>query len=588
MTRTSSAVHVATTKRKYKGKVYQSFLLRRSYRDGKKVKHETVGNVSHLPMHVIDLIRRALKGESFVCAEESFECVRSLPHGHVVAVLGTLKKLGLDKIIASRRSRMRDLVMAMIVARIIDPRSKLAIARGLSEQTAFSTLGEVLSVVSASEDELYAAMDWLLPRQNKIEEQLARRHLADGTLVLYDVTSSYFEGRTCPLAKLGHNRDGKKGKLQIVIGLLCSREGRPVAVEVFDGNTGDPTTVVPQIEKIRERFGLTRVVLVGDRGMITSARIREDLATVEGLGWITAIRAPAIRTLLRKGAVERSLFDEVDLAEISSEDYPGERLIVCRNPLLAAERARKRKELLEATEQELEKIVVATQRKSRRLKGEDKIALRVGKVRNKYKMGKHFELEITSDSFGYHRKVEQIAEEASLDGFYVIRTNVPAEELGPTETVTVYKGLSVVERAFRSMKTMDLKVRPIHHRLVDRVRSHVLLCMLAYYVEWHMRQALAPVLFDDHEREAAEQARRSIVAPAQRSKAAKRKASSKRCDSACSHERAGGKIPQASQHMGFRVCKRRNFRLTMPVALMPFPSTMADNVVCDLCRGSAR
>jgi len=530
MTRTSSAVHVATTKRKYKGKVYQSFLLRRSYRDGKKVKHETVGNLSHLPMHVIDLIRRALKGESFVCAEESFECVRSLPHGHVVAVLGTLKKLGLDKIIASRRSRMRDLVMAMIVARIIDPRSKLAIARGLSEQTAFSTLGEVLSVVSASEDELYAAMDWLLPRQNKIEEQLARRHLADGTLVLYDVTSSYFEGRTCPLAKLGHNRDGKKGKLQIVIGLLCSREGRPVAVEVFDGNTGDPTTVVPQIEKIRERFGLTRVVLVGDRGMITSARIREDLATVEGLGWITAIRAPAIRTLLRKGAVERSLFDEVDLAEISSEDYPGERLIVCRNPLLAAERARKRKELLEATEQELEKIVVATQRKSRRLKGEDKIALRVGKVRNKYKMGKHFELEITSDSFGYHRKVEQIAEEASLDGFYVIRTNVPAEELGPTETVTVYKGLSVVERAFRSMKTMDLKVRPIHHRLVDRVRSHVLLCMLAYYVEWHMRQALAPVLFDDHEREAAEQARRSIVAPAQRSKAAMRKASSKRCE----------------------------------------------------------
>jgi transposase len=530
MTRTSSAVHVATTKRKYKGKVYQSFLLRRSYRDGKKVKHETVGNVSHLPMHVIDLIRRALKGESFVCAEESFECVRSLPHGHVVAVLGTLKKLGLDKIIASRRSRMRDLVMAMIVARIIDPRSKLAIARGLSEQTAFSTLGEVLGVASAGEDELYAAMDWLLPRQNKIEEQLARRHLADGTLVLYDVTSSYFEGRTCPLAKLGHNRDGKKGKLQIVIGLLCSREGRPVAVEVFDGNTGDPTTVVPQIEKIRERFGLTRVVLVGDRGMITSARIREDLATVEGLGWITAIRAPAIRTLLRKGAVERSLFDEVDLAEISSEDYPGERLIVCRNPLLAAERARKRKELLEATEQELEKIVVATQRKSRRLKGEDKIALRVGKVRNKYKMGKHFELEITSDSFGYHRKVEQIAEEASLDGFYVIRTNVPAEELGPTETVTVYKGLSVVERAFRSMKTMDLKVRPIHHRLVDRVRSHVLLCMLAYYVEWHMRQALAPVLFDDHEREAAEQARRSIVAPAQRSKAAMRKASSKRCE----------------------------------------------------------
>jgi len=530
MARRGGAVHVATTTRKRKGKVYHSYLLRRSYRDGKKVKHETVGNLSHLPMPVIDLIRRALKGESFVSAEESFECVRSLPHGHVAAVLGTLKKLGLDQIIASRRSRRRDLVVAMIAARIVDPRSKLAMARGLSEETAFSTLGEVLDVVSASEDELYAAMDWLLPRQEKVEVQLARQHLSDGTLVLYDITSSYFEGRTCPLAKLGHNRDGKRGKLQIVIGLLCSREGHPVAVEVFDGNTGDPTTVASQIAKIRERFGLTRVVLVGDRGMITSARIREDLAPVEGLNWITAIRSSAIRALLKTGAVDRSLFDEVDLAEIASEDYPGERLIVCRNPLLAAERARKRQALLLATERELEKIVVATKRKSRRLKGADKIGLRVGKVRNKYKVGKHFELEITARSFRYHRKTEQIEEEASLDGFYVIRTNVPAKVLGPAETVTVYKGLSVVERAFRSMKTMDLKVRPIHHRLANRVRSHVFLCMLAYYVEWHMRQTLAPVLFDDHEREAAEAARTSIVAPAQRSKAAKKKAWSKRCE----------------------------------------------------------
>jgi hypothetical protein len=301
MAKRGGAIHVATTRRTDKGTVYESHLLRRSFRDGKKVRHETVGNLSHLPGHVIELIRRALKGESFLSAEESFDCVRSLPHGHVAAVLGTLKKLGLDKIIASRRSRMRDLVVAMVVARIIDPRSKLAIARGLSEGTAFSTLAESLDVVSASEEDLYAAMDWLLPRQAAIEARLAERHLANGTLVLYDVTSSYFEGRTCPLARLGHNRDGKKGKLQIVIGLLCTREGQPVAVEVFDGNTGDPTTVASQIAKIRERFGLSEVVLVGDRGMITSARIREDLAPVEGLRWITALRSPAIRTLLRQG-----------------------------------------------------------------------------------------------------------------------------------------------------------------------------------------------------------------------------------------------------------------------------------------------
>jgi len=530
MAKRGGAIHVATTRRAYKGTVYETHLLRRSVREGKKVRHETVGNLSHLPMHVIGLIRRALKGECFLAPEESFDCVRSLPHGHVAAVLGTLKKLGLDKIIASRRSRMRDLVVAMIVARIMDPRSKLAIARGLSADTAFSTLGEVLDVVSASEEDLYAAMDWLLPRQRAIEDRLAERHLADGTLVLYDVTSSYFEGRTCPLARLGHSRDGKKDKLQIVIGLLCTREGQPVAVEVFDGNAGDPTTVASQVAKIRARFGLSDVVLVGDRGMITSARIREDLAPVEGLRWITALRSPAIRTLLRQGAVQRSLFDEVDLAEITSDDYPGERLIVCRNPLLAVERARKRQELLEATERGLEKIVVATKRKTRGLSGADKIGLRVGKVRDKYKVGKHFDLEITETSFRYSRKVDQIEEEASLDGLYVIRTNVAVKTLGATETVRVYKGLSVVEWAFRSMKTMDLKIRPIHHHLTTRVRSHVFLCMLAYYVEWHMRQTLAPVLFDDHERDVAEKARTSIVAPAQRSPAAKKKAQSKTCE----------------------------------------------------------
>jgi len=530
MKRKQGAIHVATTRREYKGKVYESHLLRRSIRDGKKVRHETLGNLSHLPMNIIELIRRALKGETFVSAEESFDCIRSLPHGHVAAALGTLKKLGLDKIIASRRSRMRDLVVAMIVARIIDPRSKLAIARGLAEETAFSTLGETLDVVSASENELYAAMDWLLPYQEAIEKRLAKRHLTDGTLVLYDVTSSYFEGRTCPLASLGHNRDGKKGKLQIVIGLLCARGGEPVAVEVFDGNTGDPTTVASQIEKIQKRFGLTDVVLVGDRGMITSARIREDLAPVDGLRWITALRAPAIRSLLEEGVLNRSLFDEVDLAEIISKDFPGERLVVCRNPLLAAERARKRQELLEATEREFEKIVVATKRKTRRLSGADKIGLKVGKVRNKYKVGKHFDLKITNHAFRYSRKVEKIEEEASLDGFYVIRTNVLAKDLGATETVQIYKGLSVVERAFRSMKTMDLKIRPINHRRATRVRSHVFLCMLAYYVEWHMRQALAPVLFDDHERETAEEMRTSIVAPSQRSHAAKQKAASKTCE----------------------------------------------------------
>jgi hypothetical protein len=425
MAKRGGAIHVATTRRKYKGKVYESHLLRRSIRDGKKVRHETVGNLSHLPVHIIEIIRRALKGETFVCADESFECIRSLPHGHVAAVLGTLRKLGLDRIIASRRTRARDLVLAMIVARIIDPRSKLAMARGLAEDTAFSTLAETLDAVSASEDELYAAMDWLVPRQEAIEERLAKRHLAEGTLVLYDITSSYFEGRTCPLARLGHNRDGRKGKRQIVIGLLCAPAGQPVAVEVFEGNTGDPTTVASQVAKIRERFGLADVVLVGDRGMITSARIREDLAPVDGLRWITALRAPVIRTLLKRGAIERSLFDEVDLAEITSEDFPDERLIVCRNPLLAAERARKRGELLEATERELDKVVAATKRKTRPLRGADKIGLRVGKVRNKYKVGKHFDLEITETSFRYSRKGEQIEEEAALDGLYVIRDERP-------------------------------------------------------------------------------------------------------------------------------------------------------------------
>ena len=529
MARRGGAVHVATTRRKYKGRVYETHLLRRTYREGGKVKHETLGNLSHLPPAAIEAVRLALKGETLVSAESRFEFVRSLPHGHVAAVLESLRDLGLDTLVASRASRERDLVLAMVVARIVAPGSKLATCRGISADTAETSLGEVLGIEDTTEDDLYDAMDWLLPRQARIEDRLAERHL-DNTLVLYDVTSSYFEGRTCPLAKRGYNRDKKQGKLQIVIGLLCSREGHPVAVEVFEGNTGDPATVATQVKKVRKRFGLKRVVLVGDRGMLTDARIREDLDPVEGLSWITALRAPAIKRLATQGAVSRSLFDEADLAEIRSDDFPGERLVVCRNPFLAQERARKREELLRATERELEKIAVATHRTRQRLSGADKIGLRVGKVRNKYKVGKHFELEITDDSFRYWRKEEQIREEAALDGIYVVRTDVPSGEFTAEEAVLTYKSLSVVERAFRSMKTVDLKVRPIHHRKEDRVRAHVFLCMLAYYVEWHMREKLAPLLFDDHDKASAQAARESVVQQAQRSEAAKRKAASKRTD----------------------------------------------------------
>jgi len=527
MARRGGSVHVATTKRRYKGKVYETHLLRRTYRDAGKVKHETVGNLSHLPPQAIEAVRRSLKGEALVASSDAFDCVRSLPHGHVAAVVGTLRKLELHTIVSARRSRARDLVEAMIAARILTPQSKLATSRGLSGDTAETSLGEVLGVGDVEEDDLYDAMDWLLKRQARIEKKLADRHL-DNTLVLYDVTSSYFEGRTCPLAKRGHNRDGKRGKLQIVIGLLCNRDGCPIAVEVFGGNTGDPTTLKPQIDKLRDRFGLERVVLVGDRGMITNARIREDLDPVEGLSWITALRAPAIRRLVAQKAVTRSLFDEADLAEISSEDFPGERLMVCRNPLLADERARKREELLQTTEKELQKISVAVKRERQPLRGKDKIGLRVGQIRNKYKVGKHFDFEIDEDSFTFSRNQERIREEAALDGIYVVRTDVPQGELSAVDTVRLYKSLSVVERAFRTMKTVDLKVRPIYHRKERRVRAHVFLCMLAYYVEWHMRQRLSPLLFDDHDKAEAESARSSIVQKATRSEAAKGKARTKR------------------------------------------------------------
>ncbi|MEA3226438.1 MAG: IS1634 family transposase [Planctomycetota bacterium] len=513
-------------------------LLRESYRHGGKVRKRTLANLTQWPPEVVVGLRALIKGGKVSADGDSdgFEIERSLPHGHVAAVLGVLRSIGLHKIIAPRRCRQRDMVMAMIVARIIDPRSKLATARGLSDETAFTSLGEAFGLGPGrapgriDENDLYAAMDWLLARQRRIEAALAGRHLHDGTLVLYDLSSSYFEGKTCPLAKLGYSRDGKKGTLQIVYGLLCDVEGRPIAIEVFDGNTGDPATLATQVAKLRKQFGLTRVVLVGDRGMITEARIREDLDGIEGFNWITALRGGAIRGLVKAEHLEPSLFDQTDMAEITSPDYPGQRLIVCRNPLLVEKRRHTRQELLEATEQKLAKIVTAVTRTNKPLRGADKIGLRVGRVINHYKVAKHFAVHIGDDSLAYERKVDKIAEEAALDGFYVIRTDVPEAALGAEQTVRAYKGLSKVERAFRRMKTVDLQIRPIHHRTADRVRAHVLLCMLAYYVEWHIRELLAPVLFDDEDPSAGRALQTSPVSPGRRSPGAKRKAATKRTD----------------------------------------------------------
>jgi len=505
-------------------------LLREGIREGKKVRKRTVANLSSWPPEKIESLRLVLRGETVVPVNEAFEIAGTRAHGHVAAALGTLRKLGLDDVIYSRRVRERDLVEAMIVARIIAPCSKLATARGFGQDTRFSTLGELLGVESADENELYRAMDWLVERQGGIEKRLARRHLSEETLVLYDVTSTYFEGRCCPLARLGNSRDGKNDRLQVEFGILSNAEGCPVSVEVFEGNVGDPKTFTAQVQKMRDRFGIKRIVYVGDRGMITEARIREDLRPIDGLDWITALRAPAIRKLVESGSLQLSIFDKTDLGEITDPEYPGERLIVCRNPYLAEERSRKRGELLQATERELGRIAEATRREKRRLKGTENIALRVGKVFNRYKMQKHFIIEIRDDGFFYKRDERNIRLEASLDGIYVIRTSVDAERLNAENTVRAYKNLSALERAFRSMKTVDLKTRPIHHWKADRVRAHIFLCMLAYYVEWHMRKALAPMLFDDEDKEAAEQLRKSIVAPARRSLKAQKKAGTKRTE----------------------------------------------------------
>jgi len=504
-------------------------LLRESFRLNGKVKNRTIANLSHWPPHQVDALRLVLKGASPLgpSLPDSFLISRSLPHGHAAAVLASARNLHLPSILHPLPSRQRDLVLAMIVTRIIDPASKLATARGLHPDTLHSSLGELLHLDSADESELYQAMDWLLPLQPRIEQELAKRQLSNGGLVLYDLTSTYFEGSHCPLAKLGHSRDDKSGKLQIVFGLLTNDKGCPVAVQVFAGNTADPKTVAAQVNKLRLRFALQDVVLVGDRGMITNARIREDLPPSSGIQWISALRANQIQKLAKDGQLQMSLFDKTDLVEIAHPDFPGERLIACFNPLLAEERARKRPALLEATEKQLEKIVVATKRPKRPLRGKQNIGLRAGKILNRYKMGKHFQLRIEEDSFQYERKTANIEREENLDGIYIIRTSVNTETLTSQQVVASYKNLSMVERAFRSLKTVDLHVRPIHHRLPDRVRAHILICMLAYYVEWHMRQLLAPMLFDDDDKPQAQAARTSIVAPAQRSAAAKRKAHTK-------------------------------------------------------------
>jgi transposase len=491
-------------------------LLRQSIREGGKIRKVTLANLSDWPAEQVDNLRRVVKGEALVPVGGAFTILRSLPHGHVAASLGTLRRLGLERVLDRNPSRERDLAVAMIVARVLEPASKLATVRGLEAESSSSSLGACLGLGPVSEDELYAALDWLIERQSQIERQLAARHLKEGSLVLYDLTSTYFQGRHCPLAHYGHSRDERSGNLQIVFGLLTDYEGRPVAVEVFEGNTGDPKTVAAQIEKLRTRFGLERVILVGDRGMLTSARIEQDLKPA-GLDWITALRSTQISQLVDSGVLQLSLFDQQDLAEIAHPDYAGERLIACRNPLLAEERARKRQELLEATEKRLEQLVLATQRRQRPLRGKDKIGLAVGKALGRYKMAKHFELTIEEQSLTYRRKPESIAQEAALDGIYVLRTSVAATAIPAEETVRCYKRLAQVERAFRSLKSVDLKVRPIYHRLADRVRAHVLLCMLAAYVEWHMKQSLTPLLFTDEDPQAGESLRSSVVAPAQRS-----------------------------------------------------------------------
>lgn len=513
----SGSVHVATTERRYKNKVYCTHLLRRTFRVGAEVRHETLGNISHLPEHLVDIIRRSLAGERFLAATDAFQIQRSLPHGHVQAVLGTIRHLGLDTLIASRHCRERDLALAMIAERLLHPCSKLATTRAWHT----TTLAEELGVEDCDEDDLYRAMTWLLKRQAGIEAKLAQRHLPNGAIVLYDVSSSYYEGHTCPLARFGHDRNGKKGRRIIVYGLLTDGEGRPVAIEVYPGNTGDPTTVPDQVEKLRTRFALSRVVLVGDRGMLTETQIGK-LREYPGLGWISALRGPAIRELVESGDLQPSLFDEANLAEIRSAEYPGERLVACFNPLLADERRRKRGELVQATEQELARIGREVARRKRKPLPQAEIALKVGKVLNRFKVAKHFQLTMADGVLKWVRREDAIQREAALDGVYVVRTSEDRRHCSAADAVRRYKSLAQVERAFRCLKGIDLRIRPIHHRSADQVRAHILLCMLAYYVEWHMRRSLAPLLFEDEEL-VRNRRRRDPVAPPEPSSSVQRK-----------------------------------------------------------------
>ena len=512
-------MHVVTTTRRVGEREYTNTLLRRSYREGGKVKKETLANLSRLPPEAIDAIRATLRGEVLVRADGAFEIERSLPAGHVTAALQMARRLGLERLMDRQPSRERDLVLAMICQRAICPASKLATVRAFSQ----STLADELGVADADEDDLYGAMDWLLARQARIEDRLARRHLTDGELVLYDVSSSYFEGRSCELAKLGYSRDQKRGTPQIIYGLLCEKPGRPIAVEVFSGELHDDKTLPSQLAKLKARFGLDRVVVVSDRGMVTKANL--ELLREQESGWITALKAPQIGKLVRDGALQLSLFDQHNLAEITSQDYPDERLVVCRNPLVAADRARKREELLAATERGLEEIAQRVERGT--LQGADQIGLAVGPALKRYRVKKHFQVKITDTTFTYERKTEQITAEATLDGIYVLRTSVTDSELDSGEVVRSYTQLKVIERAFRTLKGPELEIRPIHHRLEDRVRAHVFLCMLAYYLTWHLRQAWAPLLFTDEH----PPTQPDPVAKATRSRSAQRKAQSKRTTS---------------------------------------------------------
>jgi len=514
-------VHVVTTRRLYKGKVYQTHLLRRSYREGATVRNETLANLSHLPAPLVELIRRGLRGETLCSVQERFEVIASRHHGHVDAVLTTMKRLGVERLIASRHSRERELVLAMVAARILAPTSKLATTRWWST----TTLPALLGVSDATEDDCYAAMDWLLVRQGVIEKKLAARHLQEEGLVLYDLSSSYFEGRSCPLAARGHDRDGKRGKLQVNYGLLTSAAGIPVAVSVFKGNTADCSTLLSQVHTVREKFGVRQLALVGDRGMISQKQI-DALRQIDGMQWITALRSEAIRELVEQGHVQLGLFDQRNLFELRHPDYPGERLVACRNPELAQSREHTRQSLLDATVRELD--IVCAMVKRGRLKGAAAIGVRVGKVINKYKVAKHFVLEIGAHAFSYRIDEDNVKREAALDGIYIIRTSLAADTMSAEEAVRSYKQLSNVERAFRCYKTIDLKVRPIHHHVEERVRAHIFLCLLAYYVEWHMIAAWRPLLFCDEDQQAKKT--RDPVAPATRSEKALRKVHSRRLD----------------------------------------------------------